>query len=1077
MTKLFCTTLLIFSYFLTFSQLNWQTAKNLNFEHYVASTYFDVYYLGDNQKQAEIVAKYAEIARAELGQLYDYRPSSRYILLYADDAQRMMQTHLPSRNLPLVSGNISFEKLDEIIIHPEKSAELFNEVKQKVLKLMLKEFDYGIEISNIIQSSLLQYHPKWYTEGMSDYIAKGWNFEDEMWLANISGEEYLVKALTGESEDSKIIRKSIWFYIAHEYGVHKFPEILYITKITHSVESSIIASLGVTLHTFTDRWREWMIKRMEANRKISSTLQGSEVVKKITLPIHSQLLSFAYHEKQQMFALFLEKEGKHELVLYDVQNQKFIPTKFSISQEKNILNKEYPFQYPITWNETGTQLITTFYRQQKLSVAVYELATQQTTHFDLPNTVQRVNSFAWSHDNQQIAASIWQAGKCDVVLFSLKDKTLDFKHITNDYFDDIEPSFSFDDATLYFSSNRDSNDLSFRPRAAYSIGNDFDIFAYHLNDTTQIAANITYTPDINEHKPLQVNSFEVYYLSDESGLWNLFRRNLFQGTHEILTNWQEGIISLQLTEQSMAFISPLAGQLTLFAMKFPETGQGKAKPTTFRSEFLKEWEKQQQNLNNVNTLPDKFENYIEKVDSTLNFVDRDTMKTNKPRYYVYDDEKGSLPPRKTERKADKKAEIPRKKEPKSLYPIPKWDEISITPYHNSQNRWRTDYLRLSLCFNPVPRMGISLGAAFTDMQKNHRLEIEAIPYFNLKNAEGSLKYQYLKLKPDFYVQLKGQNYFYQNWAKNTANTMLNDTILYRYVNLSAKVGLSYPISAYTRFEMSETFHSLDRKDLILMAPPKPAHQSNKLLQSSLKLAHDKVLYVDGSPRKGVSYEVMANHYLSLQQKGYNFSSVRFDIKHYTPVYRKIIWANRLQGTYAFGGKTQHFYVGGIDNMLTGYFFGSRPFSNLRSRGLDTDVTMFGLQEFVLPIRGFGFGGRLGSKYLLINSELRVPLRKSYKGVLNENRLYQFEWFTFSDMGLVWTQALPFSGKEPSDVQTITNPAVTVNLQTIRDPYILSLGTGVKAYFLAHVIRAEVAAGLDDGRWQTIMLSFALGRNF
>ena len=61
------------------------TAQELPFRNfsdwgYVSTEYFDVYFAGDQEEAAVKVAKYAELARFELGVLYDYNVALQFFL-------------------------------------------------------------------------------------------------------------------------------------------------------------------------------------------------------------------------------------------------------------------------------------------------------------------------------------------------------------------------------------------------------------------------------------------------------------------------------------------------------------------------------------------------------------------------------------------------------------------------------------------------------------------------------------------------------------------------------------------------------------------------------------------------------------------------------------------------------------------------------------------------------------------------------------------------------------------------------------------------------------------------------------
>ncbi|MEZ4851647.1 MAG: hypothetical protein R3B93_24160, partial [Bacteroidia bacterium] len=60
----------------------------------VSTDYFDVYFSSNDQEGASQTARYAEIARYEIGTLFDFKPNQKYTLVYASHPVNFMQTNL-----------------------------------------------------------------------------------------------------------------------------------------------------------------------------------------------------------------------------------------------------------------------------------------------------------------------------------------------------------------------------------------------------------------------------------------------------------------------------------------------------------------------------------------------------------------------------------------------------------------------------------------------------------------------------------------------------------------------------------------------------------------------------------------------------------------------------------------------------------------------------------------------------------------------------------------------------------------------------------------------------------------------
>lgn len=74
---------------------------------------------------------------------------------------------------------------------------------------------------------------------------------------------------------------------------------------------------------------------------------------------------------------------------------------------------------------------------------------------------------------------------------------------------------------------------------------------------------------------------------------------------------------------------------------------------------------------------------------------------------------------------------------------------------------------------------------------------------------------------------------------------------------------------------------------------------------------------------------------------------------------------RFSGGYSFGINAQRFFIGGTESWI------NRTFST-------QDIPLSSASDFVfltpaLPLRGFNYAEQIGTKYSLVNLELRIPL--------------------------------------------------------------------------------------------------------
>ena len=96
--------------------------------------------------------------------------------------------------------------------------------------------------------------------------------------------------------------------------------------------------------------------------------------------------------------------------------------------------------------------------------------------------------------------------------------------------------------------------------------------------------------------------------------------------------------------------------------------------------------------------------------------------------------------------------------------------------------------------------------------------------------------------------------------------------------------------------------------------------------------------------------------------------------YYKPIYNKIVLAVRLEGAFNIPKEVEQYYLGGVDNRLMMLTSGQSG-ENLVDPQLDSALYRTRLMNFATPIRGFRNAVRAGSRYLISNFELRIPVSR------------------------------------------------------------------------------------------------------
>lgn len=193
---------------------------------------------------------------------------------------------------------------------------------------------------------------------------------------------------------------------------------------------------------------------------------------------------------------------------------------------------------------------------------------------------------------------------------------------------------------------------------------------------------------------------------------------------------------------------------------------------------------------------------------------------------------------------------------------------------------------------------------------------------------------------------------------------------------------------------------------------------------------------------------------------FNFSqntfNIGFDARYYKEIYKNIVWATRFAGDFSFGQRTVLYYLGGTDSWI------SPKFNNANIPSGDIN---YAFQTLALNMRGFKQNIQNGTRNLVLNTELRLPIFSSFiSRPISSNFIRYFTINTFIDLGTAWNTGFP---KTPSETYSTNNLIVKINSTPL--PFSMGYGWGIRTkiwQFFAKIDRGyPVGTRLfTDGIW-------------
>ena len=140
--------------------------------------------------------------------------------------------------------------------------DLIKQIRSGIAEVLINDLMYGGRTRDMVKNSTLLVLPDWYKKGLIAYLSEEWNVElDNIITDGIKNDRYYSFNKLSE-EESIIAGHSLWNYIAETYGETSIPNLLYMTKMSRSVETSFSFVLGNNIQSLIYEWIYYYAKNL-----------------------------------------------------------------------------------------------------------------------------------------------------------------------------------------------------------------------------------------------------------------------------------------------------------------------------------------------------------------------------------------------------------------------------------------------------------------------------------------------------------------------------------------------------------------------------------------------------------------------------------------------------------------------------------------------------------------------------------------------------------------------------------------------------------------------------------------------
>jgi len=880
--------------------------------------HFEIYYYPALERHLERVASYAESAYQHISAELKHDLAKKTPLILFKTASEFQQQHVSGEELP--EGVLAFAEPEQnrmVLPIDMPSDQLYQLITHELTHI----FEFDIIPRGLVAGSL----PLWMDEGLSDYMAGGWNPISLMTVRDLALTDTVPRMSEMESQPLSgrapyELGHATFEFIESKWGKEGLRQFLFSLRksVIGGGESAFEEALKVKPEDFDDQFDRYLKERFKPFRdKERPADYGRNLAARMRKTPYVTVASIEPSPTGDILAAVVGNARDQELdiILISAKDGQIIR-----NMTKGF-DKDRGFEYISTagglrgnmvpwigWAPVGDRIAYFARTERDKSLVIQNIVNGKIEkEIDL-KSVDGPESPAFSPDGKSVVFSAMQNAIMD--LFTIDLQTREVKNLTNDEFGDSSPSYSPDGKSIVYTAHISGNDKLFLLDLASGVkkqltfGTHDDTGARFYDDRTVLFTSTATDPNL----PITP---EVARNGTIPNVWTL--------------DLQNGELK-QWTDAATGNVSPVV------------LHQGAALKVAFVSYYKSEYG-------------------IHEIDAT------------KPVVTVSSSDFGSPGP-----VIDFQPPLSHTLLRDNIHKKGSWEKMALAgrpPVNLGVTSGGTFYGNTELEFTDV--LGDKQVSFFAQTVSTYRTT--ALSYLNI---EHRLQYA---------LQGFSQDLFY--YGQDVQNAVLYDPTLAPYINRdlaeavqSQKGGTAfaiYPFNRYSRVEMYGGFVHLNESytnpqlqqlaiDYQTQNGQQPIFRNGNMAPLGIAFVQETTIFREFGPVAGRTFRVSFDGSPDMGANSISRRTLMIDARHYTRLAANGVLALRFNGQQSWGRDPDFGYFGG-NSELRGYdylqFIGHKTFfgnAELRFPLIDAMLTPFGVLGglrgvFFAGIGGAGFHGQ------------------------------------------------------------------------------------------------------------------------
>jgi len=529
--------------------------KDFKFE-VLKTDHFDIYFYEDERESAARVGRMAERWYARLSSIFEHQLQTRQpLVLYASHPD-FEQTNVIGGMIGEGTGGVT-EGMKRRVVLP--LAGTLAETDHVLGHELVHAFQYDISADRTRAGGGgagggIESLPLWFVEGLAEYLSIGpVDPHTAMWLRDATRKEELpqIKDLSNGEYFPYRWGQAVWAYIGGKYGDDLIGQIFRAgvrsgDSITALEETALIDG-----------------KELSTNWHADIRAQYAPVMS-VTARAHTFGRSLTATDKTRMatnVSPSISPDGKHivffssrdlfsiDLYLAETATGRIVRKLVDTAQNSHFTSLQF-ISSAGSWSPNSRQFVVGGVHAGKAVLAILDIADGDVAReIEVPQVGEILNP-TWSPNGKSIAFSATVGGDSDLFVYDLSapqdsGQTGAIKRLTSDLYADLQPAWSPDGDTIAFVTDR------FTTNEASLNAGDYRLALWDVA-SGRITPVSTFGQGKNINPQWAPDSRNLFFVSDQNGISNIYRINLQSGAMAQVTNIDSGISGITALSPSIS---------------------------------------------------------------------------------------------------------------------------------------------------------------------------------------------------------------------------------------------------------------------------------------------------------------------------------------------------------------------------------------------------------------------------------------------------------------------------------------------------------------------------------------------